>query len=624
MYNSIIINDAELIGISQYYRFQSSDINQSKSTSYLESINYNFYNPSFVNNYLFINNVLSNDIEEDTRLVDITSVSEYNDDNISIDIDTQLPLFFVNKALIKVPKKIAFALSRHTPKHLLYAIHSDLNVAIELCLIFTTQLTSTYFEVVSGENPDGWKSLRAEYLRDLICINSSAYKDIVTALEYPLSKGQILECDHIRIVGKRNFHYRLGTAYIGKGIIGYELKTKDAIRVLNKHYNRMLSTSIQNPICQNLIRIYSDVTLPTIDQINKEAKRLIKFDGGYVTKKGKKLTFLNKHSKSYFKDADKRSFVEDAIEIFQYLTDNGLMIPSKGSEKSGGRIVDSFTLMPSWIRRLVKINGKTLSECDYSALHPNIAIKLYGGDMKFIKHGDLANDLKMDVTDVKTEHLSFFNKNVWSMKQSPLYGYYMEKEPIMLHEIINEKMLSEYKHKVTSRRMFRLEVDIMNDVIQQLNNESIYVLYVYDALLCLPKQSERVLLIMNSTILKHGVHTEAKCTKGTKFNPLVEALKETTLDKKTIEFLMPKTQIKKLKESNTLCVDASQISFSIRMKELVLEKINQGKTIEFTDAIIKFEDGYTYKDRILAIKDDFNPSHKYITYSHIYGKRLVA
>ena len=55
----------------------------------------------------------------------------------------------------------------------------------------------------------------------------------------------------------------------------------------------MLSTSIQNPICQNLIRIYSEVTLPSLDQIKKEAKRLIKSEGGYITKKGKKLTFIN-------------------------------------------------------------------------------------------------------------------------------------------------------------------------------------------------------------------------------------------------------------------------------------------------------------------------------------------
>ncbi len=207
----------------------------------------------------------------------------------------------------------------------------------------------------------------------------------------------------------------------------------------------MLSDSTDNIICKNLINVYGDITLPTKEQILKEAKRLIKFEGGYFTEKQKKLTFLNKHSRDYFKDSDKRSFVEDAVEIFEYLTDNGLMIPSAGGEESGGRIVDSFTLMPSWIRNLVKYKGKILIECDYKALHPNIAIKLYGGNKGYITHGDIALELKDDV-NVKVEHLSF-NKEVWQMKQSPLFEYYQKHEPKMIQNIINEKYSSEYKHK---------------------------------------------------------------------------------------------------------------------------------------------------------------------------------
>src|ERR1035437_10361686 len=101
------------------------------------------------------------------------------------------------------------------------------------------------------------------------------------------------------------------------------------------------------------------------------------------------------------------------------------MIPIDGSAESGGRVVDSFTLMPSWIRNLVKINGKRLIECDYIALHPNIAIKLYGGKTEYITHGDVALELKLKVLPVKVEHLSFFNKKVWGMKHSFLYDYYL-------------------------------------------------------------------------------------------------------------------------------------------------------------------------------------------------------
>jgi hypothetical protein len=42
-----------------------------------------------------------------------------------------------------------------------------------------------------------------------------------------------------------------------------------------------------------------------------------------------------------------------------------------------GRVVDSFMLTPAWIRNEIAIEGKKLTECDYTALHPNRAVKLY-------------------------------------------------------------------------------------------------------------------------------------------------------------------------------------------------------------------------------------------------------
>ena len=55
---------------------------------------------------------------------------------------------------------------------------------------------------------------------------------------------------------------------------------------------------------------------------------------------------------------------------------------------------------------------------------------------------------------------------------------------LMLRKIINEKYKSIYGHKATSRTLFKLEVKIMTEVIVLLNQEGIYVGYVYDALLC--------------------------------------------------------------------------------------------------------------------------------------------
>jgi hypothetical protein len=475
------------------------------------------FNSSHQSSYLLINDVLKSTLPKEKEILDIPRVTVYNDDNISADISVQLALFVINKNRIKIPSKVENVIRNHVSRKLLKEINKDVEVAIELCLLFCTQLNSTYFDIKNGKQPEGWKSLRAEYLRDFLSLSPMTYKKVIRALEEPLKKGAILECDYKPIKGKKNHFYRLTEPYLGKGIVSCDLKTKEAISLLNKHYYRVLGEAKKNPICENLILFYQDITLPSIDEIKKEAERLIA--SGYVTKKGKKLRKLNGHARIYYKNHKELSFVDDAIEIFKYLTDNGLLIPTVGGEASGGRVVDSFTLMPSWIRNLVLVNGKTLVECDYSCLHPNITITLYDGSTTYLTHGDLGLDLNIDIDTVKKEHLSFFNKEVWQMKQSPLYPYYQQNEPRMLQNVIAEKYDTQYKHKITSRRLFAKEVEVMTTVIQQLNREGIFVGYVYDALFFYPDYAERVKEVMDVVIQHYGIKTTAKLSNSKKDNP---------------------------------------------------------------------------------------------------------
>lgn len=251
--------------------------------------------------------------------------------------------------------------------------------------------------------------------------------------------------------------------------------------------------------------------MPTVDEIEAEADRLIK--SGYENKKGKKLVRRNKKGKEHFKDSANLSFIEDAVKIFKYLTKNGVMIPRPGSKKSGGRVVDSFALMPSWIRKLVKVDGVPVAEVDYSCLHPNIAMMLYGGNAKYLKHVDLANNLNIDEKVIKIEHLSFFNKKANQMKNSPLFEYYQNHEPVMVRNIIVEKRYSEFKHKSTSRSLFAKEVELMTEVVARLNEEGIFVGYVYDALFFDPIHAVKVKEVMDEVAIDLGVFTVAKIEK---------------------------------------------------------------------------------------------------------------
>ena len=62
---------------------------------------------------------------------------------------------------------------------------------------------------------------------------------------------------------------------------------------------------------------------------------------------------------------------------------------------------DSFNLMSSWIRELIKIDEEEIVEVDYKALHPNLATKIYEGRSRFILHQDVANSLNLEVKEVK-------------------------------------------------------------------------------------------------------------------------------------------------------------------------------------------------------------------------------
>jgi hypothetical protein len=470
----------------------------------LDNIKLNY---NLINTYNLSNDVLLNRSIYTSKTSSIVGVKYQNSNTIPTTICAQNSLFFNQSTHIYIPNKVLHVLQKYVSKFQLRKVDADVTVAIEYCLLFLMQLDSTSY-TNDNQNKDVWKSLNAAYLREFFTTDPLCYKKITGVLSTPTSKGTIIECDGISIKGSKNYHYRLADNYRGKGYSAYKLKTTNAKVLLQNCHQKKWDSTKKNIICQNLIKFYTSVTLPTLIEIEDEADRLISMK--YKNKKGKILKRLNKRSKTYFKDSKKYSFVEDAVKIFERLTVNGIMIPIPGGEASGGRVVDCFTLMPSWIRNLVKVNGKKITECDYSCLHPNLAISIYGGNSQYVTHTKIANSIDIDEHKVKVEHLAFFNMEVWQMKQSPLYHYYKRFENWMLTNIINEKQADTHKHKKTSHRLFRMEVEIMTEVIRILNKENISVGYVYDALFFDPIYGHRVKEVMDAVAIKLGVFTTAK------------------------------------------------------------------------------------------------------------------
>ncbi|WP_124019567.1 hypothetical protein [Flavobacterium sp. HTF] len=411
-------------------------------------------------------------------------------------------LRFPNVNSILIPKKAEYNLRKYVSKAMLKTVDPDFDIAVEKCLVFLSNLASTYY------TDSKWKPLNAMLLHEQSrnADNTFIYTKIIEVLTSGTSKGAFIEVDRSYQVGVQSKRFRFTEIYLKAGLVEYIIQNTEIIRTRNKMYYKQLHEAFQNPICSNLIAMYPKIDLPTSEELLLIGRQLVK--EGRCTKKGKILTMRNKHKDHYWLDIKNRSFVEDNIKLFEFLTSRGFMIPSVGDISSGCRVVDSFTLMPAWIREQITVDGKKLIECDYSAFHPNIAIKLYDGSLSYITHELVAKEAKIDVKDVKKLHLSFFNMKWDDMRKSALFNYYAENESDMLARIYKDK--NENGYKITSRKMFKAEVDVMTDVIQYLSSKNIFVLYIYDALLCEEKDFIIVTETMNRIILKHGIKTNIK------------------------------------------------------------------------------------------------------------------
>jgi hypothetical protein len=361
---------------------------------------------------------------------------------------------------ILIPKKVEYTIRKYFSTKTLNKIDSNKEIALEKCLLILNDLSFTYY------SDSKWKHLNSTILNEQTKKendNTYIYKLIIEALKTGTSKGGMIEVRENNGIesfnaGIASKQYKITDTYLKPKLTRYCLKTEYLISRRRAHFFSILSSASENIIGKNLINVYGKLTLPTKSELLKIGKDLVK--NNFTTKKGKILTVRNKHSDSYWNDFKSRSFVEDNIELFNFLVSDGFIIPTIGSDSSGGRVVDSFTLMPYWIRKEIKIEGEITEEVDFKCLHPNIAVNLYGGSKKFITHSDLAKELKTDLKTIKLEHLSFFNKEIYQMKKSILFEYYNKYENWMLKNILKDKNTN--GHKITSTKMFKKETEIMS------------------------------------------------------------------------------------------------------------------------------------------------------------------
>lgn len=138
-----------------------------------------------------------------------------NDYNLS-----ESALRFPNVNSILIPKKAEHNLREYVSKAMLKTIDSDIKIAVEKCLVFLSNLASTYY------TDSKWKPLNAILLHEQCknVNNTFIYAKIIHVLKTGTNKGSFVEVDGSYQVGSQSKKFRLSDIYLKAGLVEYMIK----------------------------------------------------------------------------------------------------------------------------------------------------------------------------------------------------------------------------------------------------------------------------------------------------------------------------------------------------------------------------------------------------------------
>ena len=285
------------------------------------------------------------------------------------------------------------------------------------------------------------------------------YKKVIKILETGTEKkGPIIEQTkeyytsytnkYGQLVPGRARYYKLTDKYRTWKTTSYVTDQKKSkslnVKVL-LHKNELIERSKINPIAHMCMRLTNHVTAPTIDQVLARADEMHK----NVSKRGRLYKF-GTNLKESEKNRDKYRYLEEDIQRWKYYTEDGYRIPTY--DETYGRVIDSFAMMPSWIRELYLINGKKTQFADLTALHPNLLlnyikpmlspesvskIESIQDGYNYDLHQYIADKGNLNDRDVaKTAHLSLLNKRPQQLENDPIWKVWCSAFPAEVSKII--------------------------------------------------------------------------------------------------------------------------------------------------------------------------------------------
>jgi len=315
--------------------------------------------------------------------------------------------------------------------------------------------------------------------------------------------------------------YRITQKYMERDAIRYTLSKPIDI---HRHYTQ---NDTHNIICKALERTYPHLGLPTLEEVKARAIELHK---SKVKMKEKKCVYaVQAHQKKKFYNRAKRRVLDYDIELYASFLDEGIAQPYT---TECGRVMDSFTKMRKWIRKMVTIDGEPIIEVDYGALHPCLVWRILNGFAsqeeadRYLKmlmgdiYIEIARYLYPDASEtdleevyrpkVKKELLTYFNDKAGNQHHYKCHKFFIKNFPEMLERLQSGKFATSKGHAETSSILLMYEADLVGNVMGKLFHKGIHCLYAFDALWVGKSYANEVRIIMDECALDGGIPCKAK------------------------------------------------------------------------------------------------------------------
>lgn len=400
-----------------------------------------------------------------------------------------------------VPTSVVGPIRRISAKKL-KTVHENVDISREVLFLIMTNLTSTYTSYEKSDRGSreeaGFKRLNSQILSSETRVGS----------KYPYAKGlKLLQEEGIIEMGldysvsqKRSREFRIAPKYFNFKVSKVKPTQEFSKRVLSRKEREFSGSFIGSDIATEFLRNRDRVTLPSEKETEEILLEAVKND--FRNRDGKKL---KKRGKNRRELCGEFVYLEDYLNMY-YIYKECFTIPKITGERAGNRVITPLNMLPKVIREHVKIDGEKIVGLDFICLHPNEVTAIYRGIGDMVTHDKVSEYLGISREQAKIEHLSFFNKEWDKMYISPLFKYYIDKDPIMMERVFEDKRKNGYRS--TSRKMFSLETQLMEEITRRFRELGIVGIYVFDAMYVKESVAKEAEKIMNEVAKSFGINTK--------------------------------------------------------------------------------------------------------------------